>query len=907
MQRAPLYLFQRPRRRIPDMDPVRRRWVIAGLVASLLLFLGGFVVAGSLWRLSRQFPEAPFAQPSRLYGAATHLAPGTRLSPEEMIGELKDAGYREAPDSMVGAQPGTFHRAGNRVAVHLRRFATAEGPAGGVPVEAVFSGSRVTSLRVAGRPAKSADLEPPLLASFYDEQVEERRPVTLDELPDRVVNAVLAAEDSGFFSHPGVSPSGIARALWTNLRGGELQQGGSTITQQLVKNVYLSNKRTLRRKAKEAMIAVMVEARHGKRAILEAYLNEIYLGRSGPANLIGFGAAARAYFGKDAAELNLEEAATLAGMIQAPSAYSPVEHPEKAAERRNWVLKRMADLGWISPERMRWSVRQPVRVHPRKVEARPLAPYFTEAARAEAEERFGADELDGKGYLLFSTLRLRDQREAEEAVDRGLAGLEKGWERGRKTRKPLQAALISVDPRDGSVLAWVGGRDYGKSQFDRVAQARRQAGSAFKPVVYAAAFADGAVTPATMLKDSPITVRFGKASWQPRNYDQGFHGWVTARTALEQSLNIPTVRVALQVGLYQVVEQARELGISGDLEPRPSLALGAFELSPFEMAGVYATFAAGGVRPTLHGLAAVRDPEGELILGDDLPAPRRVLPPQAAYMVTSVLQGAMDHGTAAGARAQGVTGRLAGKTGTTNDRRDNWFAGYSPDRATVVWVGYDNNAATRLSGARAALPIWGRFTAAVRPPGGYPDFTPPAGMVKVTLDPTTGQLATEFCPQRVTEVLPEWQASAEPCLRHSPGYGEAWADLSYGQPMVDPVTGARIDPAAMEEPRYAITDDGIQIADPGGAGTIVIGEAKTFPPHPVNIAPGEGTTAGDPTGAILIRPASNRPPPQPVPVPAAAEAAPAGPPPETGVVPANGQPIGATQPAKPAEDGPPPP
>ena len=896
MQRAPL--FEWPRRRFPEMDPARRRLVIAGLVASALLFLGGFVLAGTLWRLSRRFPEAPFAQPSRLYGSVTRLAPGALLSADEMAAELKDAGYREITESVEGAQPlpplppGAFRRTGSRVAVYLHRFPTPEGSAGGVPVVADFRGNRLAGLWVAGRPAASAELEPPLLASFYDDEVEERRPVTLDALPKTVVRAVLAAEDDGFFTHPGVSPTGIARALWTNLRGGGLQQGGSTITQQLVKNLYLSSQRTLARKGKEAVIAVMLEARHSKRAILEAYLNEIYLGRSGPANLIGLGAAARAYFSKDAAELSLPEAATLAGMIQAPGGYSPVEHPDKAAERRNWVLKRMAELGWISPERLRWAVTQPLGAHPQKVEARPIAPYFAEAARAEADERFGVDDLDGKGYLLFSTLRRHDQRQAEAAVARGLAALEGGWERGRRARKLLQAALISVDPRDGAILAWVGGRDYARSQFDRVAQARRQAGSAFKPVVYAAAFSDGVATAATMFRDSPITVRFGTASWQPQNYDEAFHGWVTARTALEQSLNIPTVRLALQVGMVRVIELARDLGISGGLEPRPSLALGAFELSPLEMAQVYATFAAGGIRPPLHGLAAVRDREGEPVLGDDLPAPRRVLPPHAAYLVTSILQGAVNHGTAAGARAQGLADPLAGKTGTTNDRRDNWFAGYSPDRATVVWVGYDDNSPSSLSGARAALPIWSRFTAAVRPPGGYRDFTPPAGMVKVMVDPTTGQLATEYCPYRVTEIFPEWQAPTEPCLRHSPGFaGEALADLSLGQQLVDPVTGQRIDSAATEEPHYAITDDGLEIADPGGDGTIVIGQAKTFPPHPVNIPPGGATMTSD-DGAIQIRP-RGRPHP-----PSAADAKP-----EPGVVPTNGKPIGEETP----EETPPPP
>jgi len=930
--------FQRPRRTFPDMPPARRRLVIAGLVASALLFLGGFVMAAYLWKLSRLFPEAPFKQPSRLYGSATQLAPGAVFSAGEMVAELKQAGYREAgakPASLLAA--GELRRAGDRVAVHLRSFPTPNGRAGGGPLFVTFRGNRVSRVWLAGRPAEAAALEPPLLASFYDDKVEERRPVILDELPDLVVKTVLAAEDDGFFTHPGVSPTGIARALWVNLRGTGVQQGGSTITQQLVKNVYLTQQRTLSRKAKEAVIAVMLEVRHGKRAILEAYLNEIYLGRSGPANLIGFGSAARAYFGKDAAELDLDEAATLAGMIQAPADYSPVEHPEKARERRDRVLARMGELRWITPERMRQAQAEPLRVNPIRVEPRPMAPYFADAAEAEARERFGIDELGGEGYLLFSTLRRRDQLQAEAAVDKGLSGLAKGWEKGskRRTKKPLQAAMISVDPRDGAVLAWVGGRDYATSQFDRVVQAHRQVGSAFKPVIYGTAFAEGAATPATLFRDSPINVRIGTASWRPQNYDRGFHGWVTARTALEQSLNIPTVRLALQVGMPRVIEVAREMGFSGELEPVPSLALGAFEATPREMAEVYSTLAAGGMRPELHGLAAVVDPEGEAVLGDDLPGPQRVLDAQASYLVTSVLQGVIAHGTGAGARGMGVEGPLAGKTGTTNDRRDSWFAGYSPDRVTVVWVGYDDNSATQLSGARAALPIWSRFTAAMRPARGYADFPIPPGMVKVTVDPLTGQLATDLCPYKVTEIFPEWKVPNEICQRHSPGYagygeGDVLADVSLGQPLFDPETGEPIDPSSTEEPRYIITDDGLQITNPVGDGPIVIGEAKTFPPS----GPDPGPPPAD--GTIQIRPAQAPPPqappparvqvtpPSPPPVAAGATGvtgatgatgmkpappAPAPAPAETGVVPADGKPIGAAPAVEEgaAEETPPPP
>ncbi len=900
----PQYAYVQPGRELPEMSPARRRLVIAGLAASVLLFLGGFVLAGYLWKISRKFPEAPFRQPSRLYSSAPVLTPGEVFSPAEMVDELKDAGYREA-SAGASVTPGTYRRLGDRVVANLRHFPTPDGEAGGAPVGAAFHGGHVAGVWVAGKPAQSVALEPPLLASFYDKELEERRPITLDRLPDEVVKAVLAAEDSGFYTHPGVSPTGVARAFLVDLRGGEVHQGGSTITQQLVKNVYLSSRRTFRRKAEEALIAMIVELRHGKQAVLEAYLNEIYLGRSGPANLIGLGAASRAYFNRDAAELTLAQAATLAGMIHSPGGTSPIEHPDRARERRNWVLQRMGDLGWVAPERVKQAQSEPLGVDPHAVETRPIAPYFADQAAAEAKDRFDASDLDGKGYLLFSTLRWADQRRAEAAVAQGLDGLD-----GGKGKHRLQAALVSVDPGDGSVLAWVGGRDYEKSQFDRVTQAKRQVGSAFKPVIYGAAISEGVVNPATLLNDSPIQVTMGTASWQPQDYDHAFRGWVTARAALEQSLNVPAVRVALQVGMPKVIDQAHAMGLDETLEPRPSLALGAFEASPFEMAQVYATLAAGGLRPPLHALAAVIDPKGERLNGDDLPAPKRAMQAESAYLVTSMLQGVVDHGTAAAARSLGVDGPLAGKTGTTNDRRDNWFAGYSPDRASVVWVGYDDNSATTLSGARAALPIWSRFTAAVRPAKGYQGFPRPAGVVQATVDPTTGQLATEYCPYRVTELFPSWEAPTEPCQKHSPNGPDQTADLTLNQPPIDPATGQPVDPSASEEPRYSITDDGLQIKDPGGNEPITISPAKTFPLHPVAVpaagapaAPNAPAGEGSGDGSILIRPTTREHPAKPAPPQDTALTGPVGMVQGSGVVPAGSQAIGKkAEPAEPPKE-----
>jgi len=853
---------------LAELPPARRRLLVASLAVSSLLFLAGFSFTGYLWHLARQFPEAPFSQPSRLYGRATLLAPDEPLTAAGMVEELRLAGYREVDAKQPAPlRRGTFRRQGNRVEVHLRPFPTPSGESGGAPVEVEIRNGRIAKLRVAGRPAEAATLEPPLLASFYGPDVNERRPVTLDQLPEHVVRAILAAEDNGFFTHPGVSPTGTARALWVNLRGGEVQQGGSTITQQLVKNLYLSRERTIERKVKEALIAMMLEARYGKRAILEAYLNEIYWGRSGPANVIGLGAAAHAWFGKDAAELSLAEAATLAAMIRAPSDYSPVKDAARVVDRRNWVIRRMAELGWITPGRAERASHEPLHPDPHPVAARQLAPYFARFAAGEARERFGVEELADEGYVLFSTLGWREQRDAERAVSQGLSSLEKGWERRQRSKGPLQAALVSVDPRDGAVLAWVGGRDFAESQFDRVSQARRQAGSAFKPVIYAAAFREAVASPATLLRDSPIVVRVGTTEWRPQNNDRGFRGWVTVRAALEQSLNIPTVRLALQVGLPQLIETARDFGIQGEMEPVPALALGAFELTPLEMTQVYATLASGGARPSLHGLAAVRDRFGEPILGDDLPAPRRVIPPQAAWLVTSILQGAMDHGTGAGVRRFGIRDPLAGKTGTTNDRRDSWFAGYSPDRVTVVWVGYDDNSETRLSGSRAAVPIWSRFVAAVRPARGFVPFAAPPGIVQVTVDPLTGQTATPFCPYRVTEQFAEWQVPSEPCHLHSPGGLQTWADVNLNGMPIDPSTGQPLaasgwDPYTYQEEGDEAVEVGIS---PGGLGA----PGQAFPPHPVDIDPGAVDTTEAADGSILIRP--SQPPRQ--------EAAPAPPPP----------------------------
>ena len=748
----------------------RRRWVLALAGLAALLAGAACFLLWPFWKLSSHFEEIIFRQPSRLYAQPAELEAGRPYPPERMLREMLGEGYREEESASATLAPGRFRIAGGVLAVHLRSFFLPDGRKGGGLLEVRFQGPRVLRLWLDGQPRQSAVLEPPLLASYYGPEQLERRPVAVDDVAADLIQAVVAAEDEGFFTHSGVSPTGILRALWVNLRGGQVRQGGSTLTQQVVKNIYLTQERKLARKVEEAVLAVMLEMRYSKREILTAYLNEIYLGRSGGVNLMGMGAAARAYFGKDAGQLSLAEAATLAGIIPAPASYSPLTHPDRAKERRDWVLRRLVALGRVDQARVEQALATPVVVAPEPL-ARRRAPYFADAMAAEAAWRFKVQDLPDGGYSLFSTLSWDDQQAAQAATDAGLAAAEKGYQKGSKAT--LQAALISIQPATGGILAYLGGRRYDQSQFDRVSQAYRQTGSAFKPIVYAAAFEEHRATPASFLEDEPLTVAVGNASWSPKNDDGEFHGWVTVRTALEHSYNPATARLALQVGIPKIVALAHALGITSEMQPYPAVALGATAVAPVELATVFASLAAGGVRPPVHGLQAVVDSHGRPIAGAPLPAPERVLSPQSDFLVTSLLMGVLERGTGAGAAPQ-LRGKLAGKTGTTNDRRDSWFGGYAPERTTVVWVGYDDNAVTRLSGARAALPIWSRFMTAVTPPGGYSTFSQPPGIYSALIDPETGLLASEYCPQVFTEFFRKEEVPTELCNLHL-GFADRFA------------------------------------------------------------------------------------------------------------------------------------
>jgi penicillin-binding protein 1B len=713
------------------------------------------------WRAARGFAAREWPRPSLVYGRPERLARGERLPPEELVERLRGLGYRRSPRSPPPV--GSFDSGDDWIEVALRSFPTPEGAAEQRLLRVRFGGDRVRALSLDGEEVATAALDPPLIGLLLGDDLRDRRPVRRAELPERVVQAVLAAEDATFFEHPGISLSGLLRALLVNVRSGEVQQGGSTLTQQLVKNLYLTPERTLLRKIREGFLSLLVERRFTKEEILEAYLNEAYWGRVGGVSVMGLGAAARAWFGCDAGELTVGEAALLAGMLRSPGGLDPARHPQASRARRDEVLSRMYDLGWLGREAMEEAKASPPRLARPGVEPRTRA-YFLDAVAREARRRFALDELRSRGYALLTTLDPGDQAAAEEAL---ALGLRENEENGAP--EGLQGALVSLDPRSGGIEAWVGGRSYKASQFDRVELARRQPGSAFKPMIFAAAFRHGVATPSTLLEDAPLVLEVGGKAWEPQNVDKQFRGWVTARRALEESVNVATVRLGERTGWDRVVETARDLGIDAPLRPLPSLGLGAIEVTPLSLATAYATLASGGWRTEPHLLRAVLDPAGKALDGQALERPRQVVAPEVAFQVSYLLQGVLDRGTAASARSLGVSDPLSGKTGTTNGGRDSWFAGYSPDRATLVWVGYDDNRGSRLSGNRAALPIWSRFVVARRPAGGYETEEAPPGIRFVEVDPETGGFAGRRCPTVIAEAFLDGTEPDADCYLHAGG------------------------------------------------------------------------------------------------------------------------------------------
>lgn len=539
------------------------------------------------------------------------------------------------------------------------------------------------------------DVNGTLLDSIHDEV--NREVVELNTISPHLKRAVIAIEDSYFFSHHGINPTSIGRAFLANLEAGRTVEGGSTLTMQLVKNLFLTPERSLSRKIAEAVLALRLEQIFDKDQILEMYLNQVYWGH----NTYGVQTAAKSYFNKPAANLTLAESAMMAGLIQAPEEYSPFISYQTARQRQATVLDRMRRLGWITPQEEANARKQPIRLGQITSFQVSRAPYVTEAVVQELQQRFGADAVSKGGMRVQTTIDLKLQRMAEQTVQEEFRKLR------RRGARADQMALVAVDPRTHFVKAMVGGVDFNKSQYNRAIQAFRQPGSAFKPFVYYAAFATGKYTPDSIVRDTPVGYPDGDGYYYPQNYDGGFYGPMSIRQAMAQSRNVPAVRLGQEVGISRVVEICRILGIRSPMEPVTSLPLGAVDLTPLEMASAFATFANGGWRSDTTFIVQVTNSRGQIVL-DNTPQPQLVLDPWAVASLNEILKDVITKGT--GKNAQ-IGRPAAGKTGTTSSERDIWFVGYVPQLSVAVWVGNDNYRPLGYgaTGGRIVAPIWRSF------------------------------------------------------------------------------------------------------------------------------------------------------------------------------------------------------
>jgi len=742
---------------LPDPPRIvfKRRFVRLGLVVFLM---AAAVAADAIAHSYRYYSEIIDARlengylTSRpgLYAAPRVLEAGQKLSREKLVAALRRAGYVESKASDVWS--GSFTVSDSTIEI---RSARSKEPK---LVRVLFNADGIAELRDdVGGPLESFTLEPEILSTDLSAKAGKRELLSYGEIPDVMVHAILAIEDRRFFDHSGIDFRGLGRAFLRNIGDEQMGQGGSTITQQLVKNTYLTPEKTLQRKYAEAMLAIALERRLSKNDIFALYSNEIYLGQRGAVAVRGVKEAAEVLYGKELRDVTLSEAATLAGMIQSPARYSPIRHPEEARVRRNVVLAAMQESGWISSEENAKASAEPVTVAAAPNVDNSMAPYFVDYVNRLAESQY---ETSGNNQRIYTTIDLELQQAAEQALKRQVERLDAAYvNRGLKP----QASLVAIDPHTGNILAMVGGRNYAESQLNRATDALRQPGSTFKPFVYAAALEDG-MSPVQMFMDAPREFTYDRTRiYRPANYGGGYSMRdVTMRTGLVRSLNVVTVDIALQTGLARIANLANRFGLPKP-ERYPALALGTEEVTPLQLATAYAAFVNEGRRVEAKAITSVGEPPATHAapLAVD-----QVVSPTTAYMITNMLSGVIERGTARKARDAVRGTAIAGKTGTS---RDGWFVGYSPNLVCVVWIGFDDNRQLGLTGADAALPAWVDFmndAIALRPELGGENFECPEGIKFVEIDSATGLISTVTCPVRELIAVTDRTAPSLECYLH---------------------------------------------------------------------------------------------------------------------------------------------
>jgi penicillin-binding protein 1B len=717
--------------------------------------------------IDRRFSGRRWRVPSVVYSDTTLLYPGQQVNPSFLLEKLERLGYRGV--SHRPGQKGEMYVQPGSIELFLNDLDLPFLEREGFPVHIAIHERTITTISHAEhREALSyLELAPEELMRFYGPEREQRRLISIAQVPPHVRQAFLAAEDVRFYDHHGIDPWGILRAAYINLRHKEVRQGGSTITQQLAKNYFLTPERTFSRKAKEMLMAVIMELMFEKDEILEIYLNEIYFGQKGTVGVNGLGEASYFYFGKPVEDLRPDEAALIAGIVRAPALYSPHLDRRRCEDRRDHILQVMADQGWISTDAFQKAVNRPVepvgfRAYGRK------APYFVDYLSHQIEALYSKEDLSKLGLSVFTTLDTQIQEAAEKALSRGLKRLERSHPalRRNEPERRLQGAVLVVHPKTGYILAMVGGRNYSMSQFNRVTQARRQPGSAFKPFVFLAAL-DRGYTPTSRLSNAPRTYTTDGVSWEPTNFAPVNDTRVSLRTALAKSINLATVDLAMQVGVDTIVRKASGFEFSTPMRPLPAIALGAMEVVPLELARAYCAFAADGMLPRFLSVKDVADEKGAILEQRYMTA-KQVISPAKAFMMSSLLRSVVTEGTARGVKKWGLSHPMAGKTGTTDNYRDAWFIGYTPDLLALVWIGFDDGASVLNTGASAALPIWADLMKQIPQHLSGAWFPMPPGVLKEEVCAHSGRLAVPgCCPATYEEYFLVDHLPTESCRQHN--------------------------------------------------------------------------------------------------------------------------------------------
>jgi len=722
--------------------------------------------------IDQKLRAGPFANTSKIFAAPRLIAAGDTATAAGIAAELRRCGYTESRSNAIGS-------------FQMR-------PDGGIEIvpgpESYFDEEAGLIKFANGRIAEIVslrdntvrgqyELEPQLITNLFDRNREKRRLVKFADIPKVLIDAVTSAEDKRFFQHQGFDPLRIVKAVYVDLKEGRKDQGASTLSQQLAKNLWLDPEKRWTRKLAELLITLRLEQTLTKQQIFEDYANQIYLGSRGSFRINGFGEASEAYFGKDIRQLTLPEAAMLAGIIQRPGHFNPYRYPDRVRERRNVVLSLMRQNDDIDDRAYAMAVESPLNLAKGAVQSLD-APYFVDQVNEYLQSQFQDIDFQSNSFRVYTTLDLDLQRAAAEAIRDGMQGVDDLIRKQKRFKgQPIpeaQCALIALDPHTGEIKALSGGRNYGASQLNHILS-KRQPGSIFKPFVYTAAMntaIEGGphiLTAGTTVIDEPTTFWYNNRPYAPSNFKHEFYGTVTLRQALAHSMNVATVKVGEMVGFDSVVALAKQAGLNYNIQPTPAVALGSYEVTPWEMAGAYTIFANQGVYVKPNFVTMVRAQNGKNIYTNKKEE-RTVLDPRVAYLMTNLMEEVMRSGTAAGVRARGFTVPAAGKTGTSD--HDGWFAGYTSNLLCIVWVGFDDNRDLDLEGAHSALPIWTEFMKRALQNRAYRDARPfeaPDGIVSAQIDPESGMLATPFCPTTISEVYISGTQPVTSCPLHARG------------------------------------------------------------------------------------------------------------------------------------------